>query len=128
MTYMTAVHERSNARAVPLGGAFLPPENARRLHIFQYAETALLRTLAGWIPLAPELDVKIELARQVAFGAERADGLWKRVAQLLWPEERDVLVQPAIARLVRGADETPTESAALLAGLGQAVLPRLVEA
>jgi uncharacterized ferritin-like protein (DUF455 family) len=113
---------------VPLGGAFLPPENARRLHIFQYAETTLLRTLAGWIPLAPELDVKIELARQVAFAAERADALWKRVAQLLWPEERDVLVHPAIARLVRAADEEAPESAALLAGLGQVVLPRLAEA
>src|SRR5687768_1043057 len=113
---------------VPLGGAFLPPENARRLHIFQYAETMVMRAMAGWIPLAPELDVKIELARQVAFAAERADALWKRVAQLLWPEERDVRVHAAVVRLLRAADEEAPSSAALLAGLGRVVLPRLAEA
>jgi uncharacterized ferritin-like protein (DUF455 family) len=116
------------ARPVPLGGAFLPPENARRLHVFQYVETAVLRTLAGWIPLVPELDVKIELARQVAFAAERADALWKRVAQLLWPEERDVQIHPAVVRLMRAADEAAPDTAALLAGLGRLVLPRLAEA
>ena len=114
--------------AVPLGGAFLPPENARRLHVFQYTETMVMRTMAGWIPLAPELDVKIELARQVAFAAERADALWKRVAQLLWPEERDVQVHGAVVRLLRAADEAAPDSAALLAGLGRVVLPRLAEA
>lgn len=117
-----------DSRAVPLGGAFSPPENARRLHVFQYVETSVLRTLAGWIPLVPELDVKIELARQVAFAAERADALWKRVAQLLWPEERDVLLHPATVRLLRDADEGATDTAALLAGLGRAVLPRLADA
>ncbi|MDQ3700253.1 MAG: hypothetical protein M3442_04955, partial [Chloroflexota bacterium] len=113
-----------DSRAVPLGGAFSPPENARRLHVFQYVETSVLRTLAGWIPLVPELDVKIELARQVAFAAERADALWKRVAQLLWPEERDVLLHPRIVRLLQGADEGAPDTGALLAGLGRAVLPR----
>lgn len=121
------VMSQADSRPVPLGGAFLPPENARRLHVFQYAETEIMRTLAAWIPLVPELDVKIELARQVAFGAERADALWKRVAQLLWPEERDVQVHPALARLLRAAEDAP-HSAALLAGLGRAVLPRLADA
>src|SRR5215210_985343 len=93
--------EHPDARPVPLGGAFLPEENARRLHVFQYVETVVLRTLAGWIPLVPELDVKIELARQVAFAAERADALWKRVAQLLWPEDRDVRLNPAVVELMR---------------------------
>ncbi len=106
---------RSNgARA--LGGAFLPEENAARLSLFRYVETALLRTMAGWIARAPELDVKIELARQVAFGAERADALWKRVAQLLWPEERDLEIHPSIVRLVRALDEEPVDTASLLAG------------
>ena len=110
-----------------LGGAFLPAENAARLNVFRYVETAVMRTLAGWIARAPELDVKIELARQVAFAAERADALWKRVAQLLWPEERDVLLHPAIVRLLRAMDDEATGTASLLAGLGQVVLPRLVE-
>ncbi|HVG98862.1 MAG TPA: hypothetical protein VNK05_18280, partial [Chloroflexota bacterium] len=80
------------ATEVPLrlGGAFLPEENARRLSVFRYIETVLLRTMSARIATVPELDVKIELARQVAFGAERADALWKRTAQLLWPEDRDV--------------------------------------
>ncbi|MBI3974193.1 MAG: DUF455 family protein [Chloroflexi bacterium] len=110
-----------------LGGAFLPPENAARLSVYRYVETALMRTLAGWIARAPELDVKIECGRQLAFAAERADALWKRVAQLLWPEERDVLLHPSIARLVREMDEA-ADTASLLSGLGQVVLPRLAEA
>src|SRR5688572_33077891 len=88
-----------------LGGAFLPEENGRRLSVFRFVETALLRTMSGWIARVPELDVKIELARQVAFGAERADELWKRTSQLLWPEDRDVVLHPQAVALLRHLDE-----------------------
>jgi hypothetical protein len=52
----------AKVQPVPLGGAFLLPENARRLPIFQLAETTLLRTLARWIPLAPEGEAPATLA------------------------------------------------------------------
>ena len=81
-----------------LGGAFLPEEGARRLGVF--------------------LDVKIELARQVAFGAERADALWKRTTQLLWPEDRDVLLHPAPAALLRALEDEAPGTADLLGGIG----------
>jgi uncharacterized ferritin-like protein (DUF455 family) len=113
---------------VPLGGAFLPPENARRLHIYQYVETAMMRAMAGWIAQVADLEAKIELARQVAFAAERADQLWKRVAQLLWPEERDVHLHPAVVRLVQAAGEGAPDGVAFLAGLGRGALPRLAAA
>jgi uncharacterized ferritin-like protein (DUF455 family) len=101
-----------------LGGAFLPEENARRLSVFRFVETALMRTMSGWIARVPELDVKIELARQVAFGAERADELWKRTSQLLWPEDRDVVLPPRVVALLRQLDEGSAGTAALLGGIG----------
>jgi uncharacterized ferritin-like protein (DUF455 family) len=108
------------ATAVPpqLGGAFLPVENARRLSIYRYVETALMRVMAARIATVPELDVKIELARQVAFAAERADALWKRTAQLLWPDDRDVRLHPAAAALLRDVEERAQGTAGLLGGLG----------
>ena len=101
-----------------LGGAFLPEEGARRLGVFRYVETALLRLMAARIATVPELDVKIELARQVAFGAERADALWKRTTQLLWPEDRDVLLHPAPAALLRALEDEAPGTADLLGGIG----------
>ncbi len=101
-----------------LGGAFLPEESARRLGVFRYVETALLRLMAARIATVPELDVKIELARQVAFGAERADALWKRTTQLLWPEDRDVLLHPAPAALLRALEDEAPGTAGLLGGIG----------
>jgi uncharacterized ferritin-like protein (DUF455 family) len=121
------IRQQGSPGSCGLGGAFDPAQNAARLSVFRYAETALMHTMAGWIARVPELQVKIELARQVAFAAERADALWKRVAQLLWPAERDVALHPALARLLREMDEGAVDSASLLAGLGQVVLPRLVE-
>ncbi|MGH2354818.1 MAG: hypothetical protein ACRDJN_24685, partial [Chloroflexota bacterium] len=111
-------------QASQLGGAFLPDENARRLSVLQYVETVTMRTMAGWIARVPELDVKIELARQVAFAAERADALGKRVAQLLWPDERDVLLHPQVVQLLRDVDESH-DTVSLVAGLGAVVLPNL---
>src|SRR5947209_2431819 len=55
---MTALQSRPTASR-SLGGKFLPPENARRLHVFQYVETALLHAMAGWLPLVPELDRQV---------------------------------------------------------------------
>jgi uncharacterized ferritin-like protein (DUF455 family) len=101
-----------------LGGAFLPEENARRLSVFRYVETVLMRTMAAHIATVPELDVKIELARQVAFAAERADALWKRTAQLLWPEDRDVRLNPAVVELMRSLEGRAPGPAGLLGGIG----------
>ncbi len=91
----------------PLGGDYSPDECARRLNCFSVVETLLLRSMAGWVVRCPELDVKIELGRQVAFAAERADALLRRVSQLLWPAERDVLLHPAVAVLLDEANSQP---------------------
>ena len=111
-----------------LGGDYSPDECARRLSCFSVVETLLLRSMAGWVVRCPELDVKIELGRQVAFAAERADALLQRVSQLLWPAERDVLLHPAVAALLDEANSRPQSTAGLLAGWGGVVLPRLLSA
>ena len=111
-----------------LGGDYSPEECARRLNCIYIAEASLLRSLAGWVVRCPELDMKIELGRQVAFAAERADALLRRVSQLLWPEEREVFLHPAWAALLDEANSRPQSTVGLLAGWGGVVLPRLLSA
>jgi hypothetical protein len=49
---------------------------------YRYAEERMLRMMAGWIALTPELPVKLETARQVYEDALHADALGKRLAEL----------------------------------------------
>ena len=100
------------------GGAFLPEEGARRLGVFRYVETALCASMAARIATVPGLDVKIELARQVAFGAERADALWKRTALLLWPGPGTSSSTPPCELLRAPRGRGPRHGAGLLGGIG----------
>ena len=51
--------------------------SARRIRRYRYAEERMMRTLAGWIALTPELPAKLLLGRQVWDCAQHAD-LWGR--------------------------------------------------
>jgi hypothetical protein len=57
-------------------------ENAAILRRFLYIERRLVQTLAGWLPGAPELEVKYGLARHLWEDAEHAQLLRQRIRQL----------------------------------------------
>ena len=49
---------------------------------YRYAEERMMRMMAGWIALTPELAVKLEMARQVYEDALHTDALGKRLPEL----------------------------------------------
>jgi 1,2-phenylacetyl-CoA epoxidase catalytic subunit len=49
---------------------------------YRYAEERMMRMMAGWIALTPEIPVKLEMARQVYEDALHADALGKRLPEL----------------------------------------------
>ena len=60
-----------------LRGQFSVEASARRIRHYRYAEERMMRTLAGWIALTPELPAKLLLGHQVWDCAQHAD-LWGR--------------------------------------------------
>jgi hypothetical protein len=49
---------------------------------YRYAEERMMRMMAGWIALTPEIPVKLEMARQVYEDALHTDSLGKRLPEL----------------------------------------------
>src|SRR5690348_18493583 len=65
-----------------LDGAYSVRQSARFIMNYRYAEERMMRMMAGWIALTPELPVKLEMARQVYEDALHTDALGKRLAEL----------------------------------------------
>jgi hypothetical protein len=49
---------------------------------YRFAEERMMRMMAGWIALTPEIAVKLEMAKQVYEDALHADALGKRLPEL----------------------------------------------
>ncbi len=65
-----------------LDGVYSVRESARYIMNYRYAEERMMRMMAGWIALTPELPVKLEMARQVYECALHCDALGKRLGEL----------------------------------------------
>ena len=72
-----AFHDRRT-----LDGYYSVRQSAVYIMNYRYAEERMMRMMAGWIALTPELPVKLETARQVYEDALHADALGKRLAEL----------------------------------------------
>ncbi len=57
-------------------------KSARYVMNYRYAEERMMRMMAGWIALTPQLPVKLEMARQVYECALHADALGRRLGEL----------------------------------------------
>jgi hypothetical protein len=62
-----------------LDGVYNVRQSARYIMNYRYAEERMMRMMAGWIALTPELPVKLEMARQVYEDALHADALGQRI-------------------------------------------------
>jgi 1,2-phenylacetyl-CoA epoxidase catalytic subunit len=60
---------------------------ARRVRRYRYAEERMMRVMAGWIALTPELPAKLLLGRQVWDCAQHADQWGKRLPELRAPAQ-----------------------------------------
>jgi hypothetical protein len=65
-----------------LDGAYNVRQSAVFITNYRYAEERMMRMMAGWIALTPQLPVKLEMARQVYEDALHADALGKRLGEL----------------------------------------------
>jgi hypothetical protein len=65
-----------------LDGVYSVRQSARYVMNYRYAEERMMRMMAGWIALTPQLPVKLEMARQVYECALHADALGKRLGEL----------------------------------------------
>jgi 1,2-phenylacetyl-CoA epoxidase catalytic subunit len=102
---------------------------ARRVRHYRYAEERLMRTLAGWIALTPELPVKLLLGRQVWDCAQHADLWGKRLPELRAPAQ---VSEPPGETFVRFMDamedrEQPGDTIERLTGVYRVLKPHLAE-
>jgi len=63
-------------------GVYSVEQTAQMIRHYRYAEEQMMRIMAGWIALTPELTVKLEFGRQVWDCAQHADMLGKRLPEL----------------------------------------------
>ncbi|HVA69610.1 MAG TPA: hypothetical protein VNF45_09860 [Candidatus Binataceae bacterium] len=65
-----------------LDGVYSVKQSAQYLMNYRFAEERMMRMMAGWIALTPEIPVKLEMARQVYECALHTDALGKRLGEL----------------------------------------------
>jgi hypothetical protein len=63
-------------------GVYSVEQTAQMIRHYRYAEEQMMRIMAGWTALTPELTVKLEFGRQVWDCAQHADMLGKRLPEL----------------------------------------------
>jgi hypothetical protein len=101
---------------------------ARRVRHYRYAEERMMRVMAGWIALTPELPAKLLLGRQVWDCAQHADQWGKRLPELRAPAQ---VSEPSGPELVRFFDalearEAWGETIERLTGVYLVLKPHLV--
>ncbi len=102
---------------------------ARRIRHYRYAEERMMRTLAGWIALTPELSAKLLLGRQVWDCAQHADLWGRRLPELRAPAH---VSEPPNAAFVRFMDALENREAwgdtlERLTGVYRVLKPHLIE-
>ncbi len=65
-----------------LDGVYSVRESVNQIMNYRYAEERMMRMMAGWIAITPEVPVKLEMARQVYEDALHTDALGKRLPEL----------------------------------------------
>ena len=65
-----------------MDGVYSVRQGAIYITNYRYAEERMMRMMAGWIALTPEINIKLEMARQVYEDALHADALGKRLPEL----------------------------------------------
>jgi 1,2-phenylacetyl-CoA epoxidase catalytic subunit len=102
---------------------------AHRIRHYRYAEERLMRMIAGWIALTPELPAKLLLGRQVWDCAQHADLWGKRLPEL---RAHAQVSEPPNAAFVRFMDavearEARGDTLERLAGIYRVVKPHLAD-
>jgi hypothetical protein len=84
-------------------------ERAEAIGSFRFIEVRLMETAAYWVPLTPEMEVKVMLGRHIWDFAQHADWLGKRTFELRQPEHYTRKAHEDYVRLldaVKASDST----------------------
>ena len=111
-----------------LAGHFGVEATARRVRHYRYAEERMMRAMAGWIALTPELPTKLLLGRQVWDCAQHADQWGKRLPELRAPAQVSEPPGPEFVRFLDAleAREAWGETIERLTGVYRILKPHLV--
>jgi hypothetical protein len=101
---------------------------ARRIRRYRYAEERMMRVMAGWIALTPEVPAKLLLGRQVWDCAQHADHWGKRLPELRAPAQVSEAPSPEFARFLDALEgrEAWAETIERLTGVYRVLKPHLV--
>jgi hypothetical protein len=101
---------------------------ARRARHYRYAEERVMRVMAGWIALTPELPAKLLLGRHVWDCAQHADQWGKRLPELRAPAQVSEPSGPEFVRFLDAleAREAWGETIERLTGVYRVLKPHLV--
>ena len=103
--------------------------SARRIRHYRYAEERMMRSLAGWLALTPELPAKLLMGRQVWDCAQHADLWGKRLPELRAPAQASEPPGDAFVAFMDAVEnrEAWGETLERLAGVYRILKPHLVE-
>jgi hypothetical protein len=111
-----------------LEGQFSADDSARLCRNYRYAAERMMRIMAGWIALTPELSAKLLLGRHVWDSAQHADAWGKRLPELRAHAQESEPATPAFVALmdVLEAPEAPGQTIERLAGVYRVLKPHLL--
>jgi hypothetical protein len=103
--------------------------SARRIRHYRYVEERMMRVMAGWIALTPELPAKLLLGRQVWDCAQHADLWGKRLPELRAPAQVSEPPSDAFVCFMSRLEsrEAWGETVERLAGIYEVLKPHLVD-
>ena len=101
---------------------------ARRIRHYRYAEERMMRIMAGWIALTPELPAKLLLGRQVWDCAQHADQWGKRLPELRSLAQVSEPTSQAFVAFMNAIEEPgrPGQTIERLVGIYRVLKPHLL--
>jgi hypothetical protein len=100
-------------------------QRAEAIGTFRYIEVRLMETAALWVPLTPEMEVKVLLGRHIFDFAQHADWLGKRAFELRQPEHFTRKANDAYTGLLDSLKEARS-TGEKLSSLYDVILPGLI--
>jgi len=111
-----------------LEGQFSADESARLCRNYRYAAERVMRIMAGWIALTPELSAKLLLGRHVWDNAQHADAWGKRLPELRAHAQESEPPNQAFVALMDALEEpeAPGQTVERLTGVYRVLKPHLL--
>ncbi len=111
-----------------LDGVYSVRQSVTYIQNYRYAEERMMRMMAGWIALTPELAVKLELARQVYEDALHCDALGKRLPELRAQAQVSTAPNQAFADFIQAIEDKEQweDTIERLVGIYRVLKPHLI--